>query len=153
MTLKTTLSIGTLFLLSVAAVACTGNTGGNFNSPTTPSANLTPTPSPSDPYAGNPTPTPSPSPVDADVTVHILGMLGDRSYSPNPITVRVGQTVAWNNDDGTEHTATADGGTFDTGILAPGETSNPTVMKTAGSFPYHCQIHGFTMAGTVVVTQ
>jgi plastocyanin len=151
MNLHTKLSMGTLLLFSVIAVAC-GSTGGSFNSPTTPSPTLTPAPGSSDPYAG-PTPTPTPAPVAADLTIGIVGMEGDRSYSPNPAIVKVGQTVAWRNDDGTEHTATADGGSFDTGSLGPGETSSPVVMATVGSFSYHCRIHGFTMVGTLNVTQ
>lgn len=151
MNLHTKLSIGTLLLLSVIAVACGGAAGTSFASPTTPTATLAPTPAPGDPYGGAPTPTPSA--VGADVTIGIVGMEGDHSYSPNPATVRVGQTVAWNNGDSVEHTATADGGSFDTGMIGPGETSNPIVMATAGSFPYHCQIHGFAMVGTLTVTQ
>jgi plastocyanin len=152
MNLHTKLSLGTLLLLSVIAVACGGATGSSFASPTTPSPTLTPAPGSNDPYAG-PIPTPTPAPVAADMTIGIVGMDGNRSYSPNPATVRVGQTVAWNNGDSVAHTATADGGSFDTGFLAPGATSNPIVMAAAGSFPYHCQLHGFTMVGTLTVTQ
>ena len=151
MNLHTKLTMGTLLLLSVIAAACGGGAGTSYASPTTPSPTLTPTPAPGDPYGGAPTPTPGS--VAADVTIGIVGMAGDHSYSPNPAAVRVGQTVAWNNGDGVEHTATADGGSFDTGGIAPGGTSNPIVMARAGSFPYHCSIHGFTMVGTLTVTQ
>jgi plastocyanin len=87
------------------------------------------------------------------VTISIVGMNGSNSYSPNPGAVKVGQTVAWRNADSTPHTATADAGGFNTGNIAAGATSSPITMTTAGSFPYHCTIHGFAMVGTLTVTQ
>jgi plastocyanin len=88
----------------------------------------------------------------ADLTINILGVSGTNSYSGNPDTVTVGQTVAWHNSDGTTHTATADGGSFNTGNLGAGATSGKFTMNTAGSFAYHCTIHGATMmSGTLVV--
>lgn len=88
----------------------------------------------------------------ADVTISIVGQAGANSYSANPETVMVGQTVAWKNNDGTAaHTATSNNGTtFDTGLISPGATSAPDSMKTAGSFPYHCTPHP-AMVGTLVV--
>ena len=84
--------------------------------------------------------------------ITIVGMNGNLSYSPNPATVKVGQTVAWLNADAMVHTATADVGKFNTGTIGAGATSTPITMLTAGSFPYHCVIHGFTMTGTLIVT-
>jgi len=88
----------------------------------------------------------------ATVTISIVGDAGVSSYSPNPDTVSVGQAVKWKNNDGSmTHTATSnDGTTFDTGSLAPGVTSGPITMSTAGSFPYHCQFHGGMVATLVV---
>jgi plastocyanin len=89
----------------------------------------------------------------ADVTINIVGIAGANSYSPNPDTVTVGQTVAWHNTDGITHTATSDvGGMFNTNNLGGGQTSAPITMMTQGSFPYHCAIHGAaSMSGTLVV--
>ncbi|HET9940067.1 MAG TPA: metal-binding protein [Candidatus Eisenbacteria bacterium] len=86
----------------------------------------------------------------ADVTITINGMNGANSYSPNPDTVTVGQTVAWHNADATTHTATANGAAFNTGNISGGSTSAKITMGTVGSFPYHCSIHP-TMTGTLVV--
>ncbi|HKO21221.1 MAG TPA: cupredoxin domain-containing protein [Candidatus Eisenbacteria bacterium] len=86
----------------------------------------------------------------ADVTITIVGMNGASSFSPSPDTVNVGQTVAWHNADATTHTATANGGAFNTGNVAGGSTSAKITMGAAGSFPYHCSIHP-TMTGTLVV--
>ena len=90
-------------------------------------------------------PTPS-----ADVTVSIQGQRGDQSYAPNPITIRVGQTLAWHNVDSAPHTATADTVGFNTGVLSAGVTSSPMTMATAGTFAYHCTIHP-NMSGTLIV--
>lgn len=86
----------------------------------------------------------------ADKTITIVGENGSNSFSPNPDTVAVGQTVAWHNAAGTTHTATANGGTFNTGNIGGGGTSAKITMSTPGSFPYHCSIHP-TMTGTLVV--
>ncbi len=86
----------------------------------------------------------------ADVTITIVGMQGSQSFSPNPGSVTAGQTVSWKNMDVITHTATADGGAFDTGAIGPGTTSAPIKMPNAGSFSYHCAIHP-TMVGTLPV--
>lgn len=99
--------------------------------------------SPTQPSNQNPGPS-------ADVTVTIQGNRGNQSYSPNPVTVRVGQTLAWRSADSAAHTATQDTAGFNTGNIASGATSSPIAMNTAGTFPYHCTIHP-GMTGTVTV--
>ncbi len=79
-------------------------------------------------------------------------MLGNNSYAPNPANVKVGQQVRWHNADGTPHTATQNGGGFDTGAISPGGTSAPVTITTAGALNYHCAFHP-TMVGTLNVTQ
>ena len=93
---------------------------------------------------------PSGGGVPADVTITIVGDNGNLSFSPNPGVVPVGKTVAWRNADSTTHDPTADGGSFAVGPIAPGSTSSPVMMTTAGSFPYHCSIHP-TMVGSLTV--
>jgi plastocyanin len=130
-----TLALGAMLSLSVALASCGGSSyNANPMSPTT-----TP-PSTSNPVTA------------ADVTITITGMNGSLSFSPNPGPVKVGQTVAWRNGDSVTHTATADGGSFDTGNIAPGATSSPIKVSAAGAFSYHCAIHP-TMVGSLSVTQ
>ena len=86
----------------------------------------------------------------ADRTITIVAENGANSFSPNPDTVTVGQTVSWHNVAGTTHTATANGAQFNTGNIGNGATSAPIAMMNPGSFPYHCSIHP-TMTGTLVV--
>jgi plastocyanin len=101
------------------------------------------------PFFARCAPAPSPTP-SADVTITILGNRGNQSYSPNPQTVRVGQTVAWRNSDSSTHTATQDSAGFNTGNIAGGATSSPITMSAAGTFPYHCTLHP-GMIGTITV--
>ena len=71
------------------------------------------------------------------------------AFSPASITVKVGDSVTWTNNDSTTHTVTADDNSFSSGDLAPGATFSFTFSK-AGTFAYHCSIHP-SMTGTVVV--
>jgi plastocyanin len=123
-------------LLAVLASSC-----GGGSSPSAPAT--TPTP--------NPTPTPTPVSTSADVVISIVGDIGGMSFSPATATVKAGQTVAWRNADTDIHTATQDGGRFNTGTLARGATSAPIAMTAAGTFPYHCTFHP-GMVGTLTVT-
>jgi len=93
---------------------------------------------------------PSAPTVAADVTITMVGDRGNQSYSPNPTTMRVGQTVAWKNGDSTAHDATQDASRFGTGTISAGATSTPLAMSAAGTFTYHCTIHP-GMVGTLVV--
>ena len=64
------------------------------------------------------------------------------SFSPTPLTARVGETVTITNRDTTDHTVTDNGGAFDTGHIAPG-TSKTIKLAKAGTYHYHCNIHTF----------
>ena len=98
----------------------------------------------------SPSPTaPGPS-TAADVTVTIQANNASNSYAPNPVSMRVGQTIAWRNADSITHTATQDNGGFNTGSVSAGATSAATMMNAAGTFTYHCTIHP-GMVGTVTV--
>lgn len=93
---------------------------------------------------------PSNPPVTADVTIEIVANSGATSYAPSPQVVTAGQTVSWHNADGMTHTATADGGAFNTGNIAAGATSSPITMTTTGALAYHCSIHP-SMVGALTV--
>jgi plastocyanin len=73
------------------------------------------------------------------------------TYQPDPVVVQVGGKVNWQNEDTAPHTATADDGSFDTGILERGKIKSET-FKEAGTFPYFCEVHP-TMHGTVEVVE
>jgi plastocyanin len=73
----------------------------------------------------------------------------DFAYLPAEVTVSVGTTVVWANQGPSEHTVTADDGSFDSGSIAAGSSFAHT-FDTAGSFRYRCTIHP-EMVATVTV--
>src|SRR5687767_8949346 len=73
----------------------------------------------------------------------------DFAFSPRTVEIRVGDTVRWTNRDSVAHTATAQNGSFDTGLLAEGE-SGSIRFTAAGTYRYVCTPHP-NMTGTVVV--
>jgi Copper binding proteins, plastocyanin/azurin family len=122
-----------------------------------PSAEPSPSPTPEPTPEPSPTPTPHPSPPPPtqptpipDLIINIVGVAGSMSYSPSSAGAQVGQKVIWRNQDSQAHTATADGGAFSTGLISPGGQASVT-MTSAGSFPYHCQVHP-TMTGNLSVS-
>lgn len=74
------------------------------------------------------------------------------TFDPASITVKAGSTVTWSNTTGVTHNVTFDqkagappnGADFASGTFA-------ATFATAGTYPYHCTIHGLSMSGTVVV--
>jgi plastocyanin len=86
----------------------------------------------------------------ADVAVTIMNF----KFDPTPLTIPVGTTVVWTNQDTAPHTATSDPGsafTFDTGMLQKGQSGKIT-FNQAGTFTYFCSVHP-NMHGTVTVSQ
>jgi plastocyanin len=97
-------------------------------------------------------PTTATSSIPSNSTVvKIVANTGSNSYNPNPLEVKVGETVTWINDDSVIHTATSTDGTFDSGIMRNGQSFSYT-FDTAGEYPYYCTLHP-NMVGTVVVTE
>jgi|GEM_PF-1953596 len=97
----------------------------------------------------------SPPPaMEEGIIVSIVGNSGRNSYNPNPIEIKVGDTMTWINSDSSPHTVTSssnDGSiTFDSDVLRRGETFSFTFDKE-GQYPYLCTLHP-SMVGTVVVT-
>jgi plastocyanin len=111
----------------LSAVAC----GGKSSSPTAPSTT---------PPGGNT--------ASNAVTIDIRSITGAQSFAPNPATVNQGQMVAWRNSDSQTHRIVANDGSFDTGNIAPGATSNGVSMPRGSN--YHCSLHT-TMVGAIGV--
>ena len=74
------------------------------------------------------------------------------AYTPNTASVTDRSTVTWNNIDSTPHTATADDGSFDTGIINGGSSGSAIISANSGTtvIPYHCSVHP-EMRGTLQV--
>jgi amicyanin len=80
------------------------------------------------------------------VAVEIAGF----AYSPASITVAVGDTVTWTNQDNVAHNVVAKDGSWTSPMLAQGQSWSHK-FTAAGSVDYICSIHP-AMKGTVVVT-
>ena len=135
--------------------------------PPTLTSTPTPTALPSSTATSSPTPSPSTTPTalatfTATATASPTGAanlvsMQNSAYNPNSLTVRVGATVAWRNDESSpiQHTVTSGipnspSGAFNSGIINPGQQYQFT-FSTPGTFPYFCAIHGAAMTGTITV--
>jgi plastocyanin len=69
-------------------------------------------------------------------TVTIKG----KKFSPATLTIKVGDTVVWKNEDDHDHTVNAADKSFKSGNISADETFKHTFSK-AGTFQYACQYH------------
>ena len=88
------------------------------------------------------------APNPARAATHAVA-IADFAFAPATLTITVGDTVTWTNEDAVEHTATSTGGAFDSGLLAQGESFSFT-FTAAGTYDYLCTPHP-TMTGRIVV--
>jgi plastocyanin len=102
---------------------------------------------------GNAASTPSASPQASPATgsgksesVAITNL----AFDPASLTISVGTTVTWTNHEAIPHTATADDGSFDSGMMNEGDTFEFT-FGSPGTFGYSCAIHP-NMTATIDVT-
>jgi plastocyanin len=108
-------------------------TGGAATDPTT---------APAETIAPSESTTPAPN---STTTVDIR----DHAFNPAQLNVAPGTTVTFVNNDTEPHTATADNGLFDTGVLEPG-SSFDVWLDGSGTVTYHCELHP-DMQGSIVV--
>ena len=156
----------------------TGAQATDSSTPTTPPATTTPAPppAPSAEPAAAPAPTPAApavqaapaapaSPARAHPTSRLATQkavkvravaraaggdtISDFKFTPSTITVTAGESVTWTNSGPSGHSATADDGSFDTGVLGKGSSGSHTFTR-AGTYTFHCTPHPF-MTGKVVV--
>jgi plastocyanin len=78
----------------------------------------------------------------------VAGSIVSFAFNPNPITINVGDTVRWTNNDPVDHTTTSPDN-WNSGSLTSG-TSFSEVFESPGTFNYFCSIHP-SMTATVVV--
>jgi plastocyanin len=108
--------------------------------------------------AAAPTPTASPLPTAGSSEVREGPAVGgeavidivDLAFEPATAEVGAGTTVRWTNTGVAPHTATAEDGSFDSGMLDSAATFERT-FSTPGTFAYARQVHP-DMSGTVEVT-
>jgi nitrite reductase (NO-forming) len=72
-------------------------------------------------------------------------------YSVNDLMIPLGTTVTWTNNDPTmPHTVTDAGGSFDSGLIQPGQSWSFTFDKP-GDFEYFCTLHPWMRAKVSVM--
>ena len=84
-------------------------------------------------------------PVQNVVSVSIQ----DYFFDPADAAVEPGTSIVWVNQGQEPHTVTADDGSFDSGVLNPGDSFMVTFLGS-GTLTYHCEIHP-SMVGSVTV--
>lgn len=124
-------------LFCIAAAGC----GGSSTAPSSGGNNNT----------GN-TPPPNSSGSTSSITV------GNNFFDPTSTTVPVNTKITWTWDacgsDGYGgQTCTSHGIVFDDGASSGSQTQGTwnRTFTTAGTYKYHCSVHGAAMSGTVVV--
>lgn len=99
--------------------------------------------------SSGPSPAPSPSAqVNCNNPCSII-IQNSQFGNGQPVIIKAGTTVTWVNKDDTTHTSTSNSGVWNTGIIAPGASSNPVTFSTPGTYPYFCQVH--PMSGEIEV--
>ncbi|MGV8872026.1 MAG: cupredoxin domain-containing protein [Rhodococcus sp. (in: high G+C Gram-positive bacteria)] len=75
--------------------------------------------------------------------------VADRMYSPQSLTISVGDTVTWVfADKGMAHNVVADDESFRSQVMPTGQFTH--TFDTAGTFTYHCTPHP-DMTATIIV--
>ena len=109
-------------------------------------------------YGGGSNTTASCTSSGASLTINATGSF---TFNPAGGTIMAGQKVCWVNNSGIAHTVSSgtaqttpsDDGKFTGGSLPNGSTVVVT-FATAGSYPFHCNIHlppTYNMTGTITV--
>ena len=90
------------------------------------------------------------APAGAAATVNVS--IKDFKFNPQPVSAKVGDVVAWKNDDSAPHSATMDDGSCDTDTINVG-SSAMLVFSAPGTYTYHCKVHPTQMKGYTVVVK
>jgi len=116
--------------------------------------------SPANSNAAAPTGTSAAPPASGPTLIALAGSAtqGNPDYDPDPLSVKVGESVTVQNEDTVPHTVTsgeAPGGEagqlFDTSLIDPaGSATLDTSSLEAGEYPYHCMVHPY-MKGVLTV--
>jgi plastocyanin len=76
--------------------------------------------------------------------------IAEFAFMPPELSVPVGATVTWTNEDDAPHSLSSDG-VISSDVLDTGQSHTQT-FDEVGTFDYVCGIHAF-MTGTVTVTE
>ncbi len=83
---------------------------------------------------------------DRNVTIR------DNKYDPSSRTISVGTEITWVNRGENPHTVTSDNDVFETDENLGTDEEFSHRFTQAGTYDYHCELHGAdVMSGTIVV--
>jgi plastocyanin len=86
------------------------------------------------------------APSGEEVAVNIA----DFQFDPTSVDIPAGTTVTWTNQDSAPHTATGEGGIFNSDRLEQGASFSFT-FEAPGTYNYYCEFHA-NMTATINVT-
>lgn len=86
--------------------------------------------------------------IDSNVSAIVHVVMRNMKFSPASVEIKPGETVEWNNEDITPHTATS-APLFDSGSIDSDKSWRHTFTEP-GNFPYTCTFHP-DMKATVTV--
>jgi plastocyanin len=124
------------FVIVAMFAGCGGGTSGATTGPSATAAPSATTASPASSTGGG-----------QSATVEVV--MKDIKFVPDSLTIKVGQTVTWVNQDNATHDVVATQGEFKSDLFGKGQSFSFTFSK-AGTYPYYCSVHP-TMKGTIVV--
>lgn len=75
-------------------------------------------------------------------TLYTIQTTNTNTFSPQSITIQVGDTIQWVNTSQGLHNVVADDGSFTSGSPSTDLWTYIHVFNQAGSNPYYCAIHG-----------
>ena len=139
-------------LLALSVIALVGCGGGASPSPAASAAGApsTAASAPAASAAGSGGSGTACAPAAAGSSAAVTASIKDFKYAPEPIQAKVGDVVAWKNEDSAPHTATLEDDSCTTESLAQGATGALT-FSAAGTYTYKCRIHPAQMKGFTVV--
>jgi plastocyanin len=97
-------------------------------------------------------------PANAPAATWEVVMGSDDLFHPELLTIALGDSVYWTNEDLDNHTATSGSsctpdGRFDSGDVGPGQSWG-YLFDEVGTFPYYCLYHCVMgMVGTITVQE
>lgn len=143
------LALTLLIALAAAGLAACGSSAtqspaGGAATPTAAAGSVAPSTA-----AGGSATTAACATAAAGATATVTVTIKNFAYSPQPVSAKVGDVVAWKNDDSAPHTATMDDGSCDTGSISSGSTAM-LVFTAPGTYTYHCKIHPAQMKDVTV---
>jgi plastocyanin len=81
----------------------------------------------------------------------VVVSMKDKKFDSAKVTIKVGQTVKWVNDDEHDHTVLAEDGSFKSENISAEESFSFT-FSAAGKNPYSCTYHP-RMKGVIIVVE